>query len=154
MKITLEADYALRIMYQLADASVNTQNPIRDSKILSDEACIPLRFTLKILRKLSEKLLVKSYKGSNGGYTLAKDASEITLKEIIESIDEPVYISRCVDSQYCCSKNNMNKSICIFHNIFGNLNEYISEKLNNITLKTVVSKETSVEEILKSSEPV
>ena len=50
MRITLESDYALRIVSALA-----SKNDIVDAKTLSDEVSVTLRFTLKILHKLQEK---------------------------------------------------------------------------------------------------
>ena len=62
MVMTLEADYAVRIVEYL------TKNPQRrDAKTISEETRIPLRFSLKILRELVAEGLVCSYKGAKGG---------------------------------------------------------------------------------------
>ena len=58
MRITLESDYALRIVSALA-----RRNEIVDAKALSDEVSVTQRFTLKILHKLVNGELIKSYKG-------------------------------------------------------------------------------------------
>ena len=82
MRITQEADYALRIVALLA-----SHDSLVDANTIADEAGITQRFALKILRKLAIGDVVVSQKGANGGYRLAKSPKEITLKEIIELID-------------------------------------------------------------------
>ena len=79
MRITLESDYALRILSALAvhDGRV-------DAKTLSDEISVTQRFTLKILHKLVSSGYVKSYKGVRGGYQLNIPPEKITLKAVIE----------------------------------------------------------------------
>ena len=82
MHITLESDYAIRIVQILACA-----NNRMDAKTIAEETCVTLRFSLKILRKLVTEGLVKSYKGSQGGYELTRPAKEISLKDVIEAVE-------------------------------------------------------------------
>ena len=77
MRITLESDYALRIITSLA-----THDSVVDAKTLAEETSVTQRFTLKILHKLVQADLVNSYKGVNGGYKLAKSPDDITLKQV------------------------------------------------------------------------
>ena len=91
MHITLESDYAVRIIYCLA------QNPLRmDAKKISDETGVTLRFSLKILRKLVSGGLVQSYKGTKGGYELAKPPKDISLADVIQTVEGKFALSRCV----------------------------------------------------------
>ena len=98
MRITLESDYALRIITSLAE-----DNKVVDAKTLSDNTSVTLRFTLKILHKLVIAGLVTSYKGVKGGYKLAKAPEDITLKSVIELIDGPIFIARCLEGDEECS---------------------------------------------------
>lgn len=97
MTITREADYAMRITALLAQT-----NTLMDAKTIALESDVPYRFTLKILRKLVGADIAKSYRGINGGYALAKLAEEITLREIIEAIDGPIAINRCMVEPGLC----------------------------------------------------
>ena len=90
MKITREADYALRIIAMLAD-----ENRQIEAKAIAEKNDIPYRFTLKILRKIVQAGIIKSYRGVNGGYVLNKKPSEITLKDVIETIDGKIAINKC-----------------------------------------------------------
>ena len=98
MRITSESDYALRIVTALARHS-----EVVDAKTLSDETSVTLRFTLKILHKLVTEGIVESYKGVKGGYLLKLMPEEITLLKIIELIDGPIAIVRCLDKEEGCT---------------------------------------------------
>ena len=133
MRITLESDYALRIVSALA-----VSNSITDAKTLSEKTSVTIRFTLKILHKLVQGNLVSSFKGTNGGYKLKADASSITLKNVIELIDGPIIIARCLDSGESCSLNH-DKASCIYHHIFDTISLDVAKKLNAITIADVIN---------------
>ena len=133
MRITLESDYALRIVAALA-----AQDGITDAKSLSATTSVTIRFTLKILHKLVQGDLVCSYKGINGGYKLKVSPSEITLKKVIELIAGPIMIARCLGNGEECSLNH-DKSACIYHHIFDTISLDVAKKLNAITIADILS---------------
>jgi len=141
MKITQEADYAVRITYCLA------KNGKTGAKSISDETGIPARFTLKILRKLMEGGIVESVMGAGGGYKLSKDPEQINVRGVIEIIDGPIVLNRCIGKEYECSRVDCKES-CPFHMVFTSVNEVITEKLEKITLARVLKDGCSVVEIL------
>ncbi len=132
MRITLESDYALRIVSELA-----THNDIVDAKTISSLTSVTQKFTLKILRKLVQAKYVKSSKGAGGGYQLNITPDKITLREIIELIDGPIIISKCLESSECCSLNK-DKTSCVYHHIFDSISLEIEKKLSNITISDVL----------------
>ena len=138
MRITLESDYALRIVSALA-----TREGIVDAKTLSDEISVTQRFTLKILHKLVQGELVKSYKGVSGGYKLNTTPDKITLKTVIELIDGPIAISRCLESSESCSLNP-DKTACIYHHIFDSISTDVARRLDAITIADVLNKKSEV----------
>lgn len=143
MRITQEADYALRIVTELA-----CLGGIEDSKTIAEAVNVPERFTVKIMRKLVLDGIIKSHKGASGGYELSIPPTEISMKRIVELIDGPFEITRCLDSDYECSKNGDNKKCCAFHCIFGKINHSISEKLDSITIDMILDDSLGIEEIL------
>lgn len=134
MRITLESDYALRILTAMAG-----YEHVTDAKTISTDTSVTLRFTLKILHKLVQGDLVQSYKGVNGGYKLKASPENITLKTVIELIDGPIAIARCLDSGEVCSLN-CDKSSCDYHHIFDIISIDLANKLNKITIKDVIEK--------------
>ena len=138
MRITLESDYALRILGALAMHEGRV-----DAKTLSDEISVTQRFTLKILHKLVSTGYVKSYKGVRGGYQLNIPPEKITLKSVIELIDGPIAISRCLESSEACSLNP-DKTACIYHHIFDTISLDVARKLAGITIADVLSKKYTI----------
>ncbi len=128
MRITHEADYAIRIMYCLAEHGTKTS-----AKQISDESGVPIRFALKILRRLTQSELTTSYKGVNGGYKIARPAEQISLGEIIEQIDGPIEINHCLSSEFDCNRVERKKE-CVFHRMFGTINQDIRNQLYALTL--------------------
>lgn len=126
MHITLEADYAIRIV-----SCLSKQKTRLDAKSISDMTCVTLRFALKILRKLVSSGLVKSFKGTMGGYELAKEPSKISLKDVIETVEGTYYFSRCLDSEHVCSRGQ--SGICCYQKVFNEISDIVNEKLSNYT---------------------
>lgn len=138
MRITLESDYALRIITALAEAG-----GVVDAKTLSERTSVTPRFALKILNKLVLGGLVSSYKGSKGGYSLKLAPGDITLKSVIELIDGPVVIARCLENNEGCTMIS-DKSLCIYHHIFEKISLDVAKKLSGITIKDIISREFSL----------
>ena len=134
MRITLESDYALRIITAMA-----MHDKVIDAGSLSEETSVTPRFTLKILNKLVKGDIVSSYKGAKGGYALKVSADAITLRRVIELIDGPIAIARCVDDGENCSLN-CDKAACIYHHIFDGISLELAKKLDAIRISDVISK--------------
>ena len=138
MRITHESDYALRILTVMAE-----YGDIRDAKTISNDTSVTIRFTLKILHKLVQADLVESFKGVRGGYKLKKSPDKISLKEVIELIDGPIAIARCVDSEEACSLN-CDKTSCVYHHIFDTISIDLAIKLSKISISDVINKNYSL----------
>lgn len=134
MRITLESDYALRIITTMA-----MHDMVIDAGKISEETSVTQRFTLKILNKLVKGGIITSYKGARGGYKLAIPADTISLKTVIELIDGPIAIARCVDSGESCSLN-CDKTACIYHHIFDNISLDLAKRLDSIRITDVINK--------------
>lgn len=127
MVMTLEADYAVRIVEYL------TLHPQRcDARTISETMGIPLRFCLKILRRLVGEDLVCSFKGAKGGYTLSRPAGEITLRQVIESVEGPYMLSRCQKQEYDCGRSN-----CHLHGIYQQISENVRAQLDSYDFATI-----------------
>jgi len=135
MRITQESDYALRILTVLAS---NTE--VVDAQKIATDTSVTLRFALKILHKLTNDKLVKSYKGAKGGYKLCVPPNEITLKSVIELIDGPIALSRCLDEGQTCTMQS-DKASCIYHHIFDTISMDVARKLQAITIADVLKRQ-------------
>src|SRR5262245_20294226 len=84
MKLTRASSYALHAVAYMAQQQHDT--PLASHKI-AHERGIPERFLLKVLKPLVSARVLVSIKGPNGGYRLARPASDISMLEIVEAVD-------------------------------------------------------------------
>ncbi len=138
MHITLEADYAVRIVDCLAECGCRM-----DAKTLANQTGVTLRFSLKILRKLVAEGIVRSYKGTQGGYELARPAEEISLGQVIEVIEGPITISRCVGVEnFPCSRpEDKRRCACRFNQAYSEVADLVREKLYAVNFGRSCQKE-------------
>jgi Rrf2 family protein len=87
VRVSAKTDYALRAALELAAAP--DEKPVKGERIATAQA-IPLRFLENILMQLRHAGLVDSRRGAEGGYRLARPASEVTLADVIRAIDGPL----------------------------------------------------------------
>ena len=130
MKLTNKGRYAVMAM---ADLALNAdEGPISLSEI-SIRQNISLAYLEQIFIKLKGKKLVKSIRGSAGGYKLDKPASEIKLSNIIFAVDEEVKTLNCKkNSKRGCN----NKSVkCITHNLWDQLDQHINGFFEKVKLQ-------------------
>lgn len=128
MHITLETDYAVRIVSCLV-----TNGKRMDAKTISHKTGVTLRFSLKILRKLVSAGIIRSFKGTQGGYEIAKEPSEITLREVIETIEGTYSFCRCLSDGYCCTILGEDNKSCDFRDVYEEISDMVREKLESVT---------------------
>ena len=86
MEISARSEYAVRALAELANAG---GGPLTVADIATAQD-IPIRFLQNILLQLRQRSLVHSQRGAEGGYRLARPASDITLADILRAIDGPL----------------------------------------------------------------
>jgi len=90
MKISKKCRYALKAVFELAWR--NTGNPVKIHDIADAQGVSP-RFTEVILNELKHGGFVESKRGNQGGYMLARDAEDLTVREIVEYIQGPISVA-------------------------------------------------------------
>ncbi len=114
MLFSRPAEYAIRAMTMLA-----SQEPghLTGAREISAAERIPIPFLWKILRALTRRRLVRSFKGIRGGYELARPAERISLNDIFLATDGKDFRDACVlglpecDNQYPCPLHDQWKKI-------------------------------------------
>ena len=95
-----------------------------------------MKILLNLFQKLKNRNLVKSIRGSNGGYILVKPASEIKLSNIIFAVDEAVKTLNCKkESKKGC---NSKSTKCITHNLWDQLDQHINSFFEKVKLQDLV----------------
>ena len=98
-------DYAARLMVHLAKHYGN--GPISTRAAAAEEQ-VPYQLACKLMQKLNNAKLVTSCMGPKGGFVLGAEPSKINLLEVVEAIQGPISMNRCVLNEDACSR----KAIC------------------------------------------
>jgi len=85
-------DYGLVLMTTMARKS---SAPVHTARDLASVTRLPLPTVSKLLKQLLQSGLMASHRGINGGYSLAKEPTEISLAEIIAAIEGPIALTEC-----------------------------------------------------------
>lgn len=102
MQLNQATDYSLRVVLFLTRSG---QGEIVTAKTLSESEEIPMRYLLKIIRSLVKAGILHSHRGIEGGYSLAKAPENITILDVVEAIEGPIRINRCLEDKAYCSKH-------------------------------------------------
>ena len=134
MKLTSKGRYAVMALADLA--KFNSVNPV-SLRDISLRQGISLHFLEQIFSKLKKQHIVKSIRGTNGGYILNKHPYEIKIANILNAVDEEVKTVQCKkDSKKGC---NSKTSKCITHNLWDELEIHINHFFEQKNLKDLVS---------------
>ena len=134
MKLTSKGRYAVMALVDLA--RFNNINPV-SLRDISLRQGISLDYLEQIFSKLRKKDLVQSVRGTQGGYILSKNASEIKLTNIFDAVDEKVKTVQCKkDSKKGC---NNKTSKCITHNLWDELEVHINNFFEQKNLKDLIN---------------
>jgi Rrf2 family protein len=87
MRISAKVDYAVRAVVELAAA--DSEKPVKAERIATAQG-IPINFLENILGELRHAGLVRSHRGAEGGFRIAKPAQEITVADVIRAVEGPL----------------------------------------------------------------
>jgi Rrf2 family protein len=87
MRVTAKADYAVRATVELAAGEQGTPRKVEELATAQD---IPLSFLENILTQLKSAGIVRSQRGPEGGYWLARPPADVTLAQVIRSVEGPL----------------------------------------------------------------
>jgi Rrf2 family protein len=87
------------------------------------------------LRKLAANGIVRSYKGIRGGYELARELDQISLMDVIETVEGPYVFSRCISPEFVCSCNQQN---CASKMVFKEISDLVTDKLRSVKFSDLV----------------
>ncbi len=99
MQITRQGDYGIRSVLYLARQPFKKISFVTE---ISEEYKIPRSFLAKILQKLVKAKIVRSYRGVKGGFSLARQARDISLLEVLEAIEGKICLNVCLMDKKKC----------------------------------------------------
>jgi Rrf2 family protein len=133
MQITRQADYAIRAVRYLAKQGPNERAA---TSTVAQEMKIPPSFLAKIISQLSIAGLLHTSRGARGGVTLAREAKDISLLDVVEAIDGPILLNECVGDPADCVFSDD----CLVHPIWVEAQETLVKKLRETRFDTLAVK--------------
>jgi len=140
MRLSKRGEYGLRAMITLADVQKNSPTGMIQIKEISAREEIPAKFLEQILLALKNAGLVHSKMGVGGGYYLARTPKEITLGQIVRTLDGPLAPIKCVSQMAYEPCGCPNEETCGLRMVMGDVRNAIANILDNTTLATVIKR--------------
>jgi Rrf2 family protein len=126
MLVTREADYAVRTVLYLARNSTRTASVAEVARAMH----IPKSFLAKIVQRLVRRHILVSMRGMKGGFMLAAKPSEISLLDILESIQGPTGINVCAIESRRCRLS----ATCSVHPVWVQIRKEVEHRLKKQTI--------------------
>lgn len=122
MRLTRQGDYAVRVMLDLASHA--SDMPIRRAQIQARQD-VPAAYLAKIIQALARADLVRTRAGARGGVTLNAPAEAVTLLQVIEAVEGPIRLNRCVEAPGACPRDRF----CPVHPVWMRLQTLLTREL-------------------------
>lgn len=135
MKVSTKGRYALRFMAELARLDKGARMPIKE---VSEKQGLSEKYLEQIVRALKNGDLVIGTRGAQGGYALARDASEITVGEVLRLTEGDLAPVQCVSDEQgdACSRADSCETIFVWRK----LKEATDKVVNGITIADLKEK--------------
>ena len=131
--IRRDTDYAFRLTAQLAEA--HGEDRLLSARVLAKDNRVSYALTCKILQKLTKAGIIESAMGPKDGFRLSKKPKNIEFKQIVEAVQGPVSVNKCLVGGYQCPL----KGKCPAHPKMAVLQSKINGFLKELTLQEFVS---------------
>lgn len=131
IKLSKKWDYGLKAISYIAQS----QDKILKISDISKNLDISEAFLRRIINNFEKANLVKTLKWRNGGVYIDKNLAQISLYDILLSLDEDLFITSCTSGEYCKNENT-----CVTTNVLKSLQKWFSALLKLNTLDKIIKK--------------
>jgi Rrf2 family protein len=146
LKLGKKADYGLMALRHLAAQTAGTACSAREIALAYG---MPTELVAKVLQRLAKVGLVASQHGTNGGYALARDPSEINAFEVIRALEGPLFITSCVTDRSECHLITR----CTVREPLRKVNDAIAKALSEVTVSNLIAEPPSFVQIQVEGRP-
>jgi Rrf2 family iron-sulfur cluster assembly transcriptional regulator len=136
LTLTKKAEYALIALCHLSRVPRDTVVSARE---MAESHHVPLPLLMNVLKSLSQTGLINSTRGARGGYQLASDPSEITLRDLVESVEGPVRFVACVNTSQSNAEPCERAAACTIRRPLHRVHESFQEFLGTVSVAELVS---------------
>ena len=130
MKLSTQADYAVRAVYEL---SCHAPGTVLHTCDIAERQHIPSARLAKVVQDLAHAGLVRTQRGQQGGVMLARPAGEITVRDVYEAAEGPILLCRCHQRADSCGDD-----VCDTHEFWHGVETLLTEELQAMTFAALV----------------
>ena len=138
MRLSKKGEYAVRALIEIGFEAKQRPNSLIQISTVAQRTNIPEKFLEQILLALRNGGVLKSKRGVEGGYSLAKDADDITLGEVIRLLDGPLAPIACVSQTSYEPCSCPDEASCGLHLAMKQVRDAIANILDNYKLSRVI----------------
>lgn len=132
MRLTREGDYAVRVMIDLAAHVGDRPVPRASIQVRQD---VPPAYLAKIVQTLARAGLVRTQPGARGGVSLTVSPETITVRRVIEAVEGPIALNRCVTNPSGCARD----SFCPAHPVWLRVQALLTRELDAVTIAALAA---------------
>lgn len=133
MKISTKGRYALRLMLDLA---INNTGEYISIKNIAARQDISEKYLEQIITQLNRAGFVRSVRGAQGGYMLAKAPTEYTVGMILRQMEGSLAPVSCLDGEEPCDR----AASCVTQEVWAKIQRAVEDVVDNITLEDLVNR--------------
>ena len=125
MKLSTQADYAVRAVYELA---CREPGAVLHTGDIAAAQHIPVPRLAKVIHDLARADLVRTQRGHQGGVQLARPAAQITVRDVYEAVEGPILLCRCRQRVEPCGDE-----VCDTHEFWHGVEQVLTGELETVT---------------------
>ncbi|WP_176720498.1 RrF2 family transcriptional regulator [Desulfuribacillus stibiiarsenatis] len=131
MQLTKQGDYAIRTVIEL---SKQIPNAVVPTKQIASAQNIPEVYLTKIVQMLVRSGILETIRGARGGVRLLRNPKELNFRHVIEAVEGPIALNRCIESSMRCDRTQT----CDTHPAWKTINQKLIEELEKVTFDTLI----------------
>ena len=133
MQLTLKGDYAVRVVVDLAAQPPSVPVRTRD---LRRRTGVPPAYLSKIIQTLAHAGLVRTRRGAAGGVSLVPAPQSISLRQVIEAVEGPIYLNRCLVRPGACPRDRF----CPVHPVWARIQALLTRELDAVRIQDLLDR--------------
>jgi len=129
VRLSTQADYAVRTVYELA---CRRPGAVVQTREIAGAQGLPERYLAKVVQSLARAGLLRTVRGNHGGVSLARPAAQITVREVFEAADGPLELHRCRQRPEPCGE-----SPCGTHDFWEKVERVLADELESTSFEAL-----------------
>lgn len=140
MRISTKGHYGLR---SLIDVALNQAKGPVTLKDISERQSISFKYLWQVVNPLKASGFLRVTRGSKGGYVVARRPEDITMLEVLTSLEGPLSILKCLTHDDACPRIHT----CVARTVWAEVNHVVEKVLDNVTLAELLRRYAHTSEV-------